>query len=154
MCLHFCVWRETAYPPHPRACKGKKEPEAGCGGWARRSSFHALRVTTEHCHLSWSCPGGRPGAHSHRIHVIRMAVRGVGVHSAKCSLCSYSCSSMCSNPSPRSLLRTQDTPAPRLTPTAASHRCPLSTSLTSSNSDGALSPVPLSTTVPCAFCVV
>lgn len=99
-------------------------------------------------------PGGRPGADSHRIHVIRMAVRGVGVHSAKCSLCSYSCSSMCSNPSPRSLLRTQDTPAPRLTPTAASHRCPLSTSLTSSNSDGALSPVPLSTTVPCAFCVV
>lgn len=94
-----------------------------------------------------------PGATQERIPReagICLAVGGVGIHSANYRLCSCSHLRMCSNPCTRSLLRTRDTPARRLTQTAASHPCPRSTSLTSSNSSGALSPAPLPSALrPC-----
>lgn len=31
-CLHFCVWRESTYPPHPKPAAGGRTREAGCGG--------------------------------------------------------------------------------------------------------------------------
>lgn len=138
--ISVCGGRLLTHPT-PKPAAGGKAQEAGCGvvGQEEQPPCHLLVVL--------------PGATQERIPReagIFLAVGGVGIHSANYRLCSCSHLRMCSNPCPRSLLRTRDTPARRLTQTAASHPCPRSTSLTSSNSSGALSPAPLPSALhPC-----
>lgn len=57
-CLHFCVWRETTYPPHPQACSRRKGP--GGRMWSGRPGGAASMSPVS------SPAWGYPGADSQR----------------------------------------------------------------------------------------